>query len=175
VEKFCGFRKVTFWLLAALIIAIIAAATAAGVGGSIAASKSHQVQDLQNQLAALRSSSSSSLSSCLLPSTSSSGPPATSTGPAATSISHVALDCPAIDGKLYHSFGGPIFTTYCSSNFENNGPASNGNGTVKDIAALIAYSISDYMEMCVGYNNGRNNYGSGETCAAVSFVANMSA
>jgi hypothetical protein len=171
----CGFPKVTFWLLAALIIAIVAAAVAAGVGGSIASSKSRQVQDLQNQLAALRSSSSlSSPSSCSSASGSSSGLPATLIGPVATSVSHVALDCPAIDGKTYHSFAGPVFTTYCAANYENDGPSVNGSGTVKDIAALIAYSINDCMEMCVGYNSGRNNYGSGETCAVVSFVANMS-
>jgi hypothetical protein len=173
-KTICGFQKATFCLLAALIIAVVTAAVAAGVGGSIAASKSRQAQDLQNQLAAFRSSSlpSPSPSSCSPASSSSSSSPLTLTGPVASSVSYVDIDCPAIHGNPYYSFYGPVFTTYCSTDYANGGPSANGNGTVRDIIALIAYSINDCMEMCVGYNRW-NSYEPGERCAAVSFVADF--
>ena len=48
-KKIFGFRKATFWLSIATAIALAFAIIAAAVGGSLAAKKSHELNQLQQQ------------------------------------------------------------------------------------------------------------------------------
>ena len=48
-KKIFGFRKATFWLSIATAIALAFAIVAAAVGGSLAAKRSHELHQLQQQ------------------------------------------------------------------------------------------------------------------------------
>lgn len=67
---------------------------------------------------------------------------------------------------------GDTYIPFCAQDFNNGFPAAEG-GICTDLAALIAYSFDDCMDMCSGFNSKAVENGFPLRCRSITFIVSM--
>ncbi|TKA67389.1 hypothetical protein B0A55_07825 [Friedmanniomyces simplex] len=161
-KRLCGLRPVTFWLLTALIFAIVAlAAVAGGLGSGMKDARDRAV------FCATRPPSTTTVGTT---STATISAPAASTttgglfvdyaAPDPSMISTVALDCPGLDKQSYETRRNQTYSLSCFAGLFGG-----------DLFDIAAYSYKDCIEACSSYNYWAGN---ATACVGALFTDKMS-
>lgn len=92
---------------------------------------------------------------------------------APSSVSSLALNCPALNNQGAQTAYGDRFVVYCGEDFSNGFPAD-GGGIIADFINIIAYSFEDCLEACSALNYRSQKYHrNNTTCRAVTFISDL--
>ena len=84
--------------------------------------------------------------------------------PAPNTIHDVALDCPALHGTSYTTASKETFMQLCNTTYLGD------QTNIKDIIAIISYSMDDCIEAC----SSVNEFAVSPACAGVTFKPTLS-